>query len=61
MTAFEIAVGLGSIATAGAGMAYVGYLVKTSGRDRPDDPARVQRFLDTAPYERLDSVLSKQR
>lgn len=59
MTPFEIALSFGSVAAAGIGLVYVAHVVKTSGRDRPHDPDAVQRLLDTAPYERLDKVLSE--
>jgi len=59
MTPFESAVSFGSFVAAGIGIAYVAYVVKSSGRDRPHDPAAVQRLLDVAPYERLDKVLDK--
>jgi hypothetical protein len=60
MTPIEIAISLGSFATAGATLTYVSYLVKTSGRDRPHNPEAVRHLLDTAPYDRLDNILSRE-
>lgn len=49
----------GSLLLAGVGTAYVTRLVRISGRDRPQDAERVKALIATAPYERLDNVLSK--
>ena len=59
MAPTEIGASLGSLAAAGASVAYVSHLIRTSGRDRPHDPARVQHLVDRAPYHRLDNVLAK--
>jgi hypothetical protein len=61
MTSIEILTSAAALLTAGVGVAYVVYLVRSSGRDRRADPVRVQRLIDTAPYERLDGVLAKPR
>lgn len=47
MTRFDIGLSVGSVILSGVGMAYVAYIVKTSGRDRPRDPEAVQKFIDS--------------
>lgn len=59
MTNLEIAISAGSILTAAATVAYVVNVVRHAGRDRPQDPARLKRFVEAAPVERLQSVLVK--
>lgn len=59
MTGFEIFLSAGSVATAIGGLAYVAHVVRTSGRDRPHDPERVDAMVKNAPLERLDNVLVK--
>jgi hypothetical protein len=59
MTTFEMMLSLSSVAAGAATIFYVANLVKISGRDRPEDPERLQRFIEDAPYERLDRVLQK--
>lgn len=49
MIAFEIVLVAGSVIFAGIGMFFVGYIVRTSGRDRPHDPEAVRKFIETAP------------
>ena len=46
MTKFEIIISAGSVMIALCVLWYVRYVVRTSGRDRPRDPDRVQRFVE---------------
>lgn len=59
MTNLEIVISAGSVVTAAATIAYVMHVARHAGRDRPHDPARVKRFVEAAPVERLQSVLDK--
>lgn len=59
MTTLEIVISAGSVVTATATIAYVIHVARHAGRDRPHDPARLKRFVDAAPVERLQSVLTK--
>lgn len=59
MTGFEIVLSAGTITAAMGGIGYVAHLVRTSGRDRPSDPARVAAMVKAAPMDRLDIVLEK--
>ncbi|WP_298905025.1 hypothetical protein [uncultured Aliiroseovarius sp.] len=57
MTSFETAfLIVSTLVTAGA-LAYLVWLLRTSGRDRVDDPDLVEQFRETAPFEKLDQVL----
>lgn len=46
MQQFEIILSVISVVVAMAGLLLVYWIVRTSGRDRPRDPARVQRLVD---------------
>jgi hypothetical protein len=46
MLPFEIMLSVTSIVIAAAGLLLVHRIIRTSGRDRPRDPARVQRLVD---------------
>ena len=46
MQPFEIILSVISVVVAMAGLLLVYWIVRTSGRDRPRDPARVQRLVD---------------
>ena len=46
MTHFEMALSIASVFASCAGLLYVRWIVRTSGRDRPYDPEAVQRFVD---------------
>lgn len=46
MQTFEIILSIVSVTVAVASIWYTIRIVKTSGRDRPRDPERVQRFVD---------------
>lgn len=59
MTWFEIILSTGTVATTVAGIFYIARIARTSGRDRPSDPARVNAMVKAAPLHRLDRVLSK--
>lgn len=59
MTPLEMMIGTCSVAAAAATVGYVLYVVRHAGRDRPYDPERVKRLVETAPMERLDNVLAK--
>ncbi|MGH1445204.1 MAG: hypothetical protein ACRBBO_04070 [Cognatishimia sp.] len=37
---------------------YLTWLVHTRGRDPVDDPKLVERFFETAPFEKLDHILA---
>jgi|GEM_PF-2896839 hypothetical protein len=59
MSGFEIALSASSMSAAVASIVYVSYLVRVSGRDRPNNPDLVKHFVESAPMNRLDNVLSK--
>lgn len=59
MTPLDIMTSAACIAFAGAGVAYVAHIIRTSGRDRHEDALRVQHVIESAPYERLDNVIAK--
>lgn len=46
MQPFEIVLSIISVLVALAGLLLAYYIVRTSGRDRPRDPARVQRLVN---------------
>ena len=46
MLPFEIMLSVTSIVIAAASLLLVHRIIRTSGRDRPRDPARVQRLVD---------------
>jgi hypothetical protein len=46
MTLFEIIISAGSVMIAICGLWYIRHIVRTSGRDRPHDPARVKRLVE---------------
>lgn len=46
MNLFETIISAGSVIIAICGLWYVRHIVRTSGRDRPHDPERVQRFVE---------------
>jgi hypothetical protein len=54
MNTFDIIVSIASVVLGGAAIAYVAYLARVSGRDRPRDPERLRRFIENAPYHLLD-------
>jgi flagellar basal body-associated protein FliL len=55
----EIIVMIACAVLAIAGVIYVFWVVRHSGADRISDPARVRKLVASAPYHRLDNVLSK--
>lgn len=50
MTTFEVFLSIGSVVIAIVAWLYVWRLVQTSGRDRPHDPAAVERFIKKAAW-----------
>ncbi|WP_424977335.1 hypothetical protein [Leisingera sp. S232] len=54
MTSFEIASSVCVLLITAAILLYLRHLVRTSGSDPIDDPERVKRFLETAPYHLLE-------
>lgn len=56
-TLFQITTVIIALAAIGA---YV-YAVRSAGRDRPENAEAVQALLETAPYQRLDNIVSKER
>lgn len=59
MSMFEITFNIGCFALAGASIVYLMQVVRNSGRAHRLEPARVKHLIDTAPYERLNTILSK--
>ena len=57
MTPVEIILSVASVVIALGVSLWMRHLGNTAGRDRPRDPERLQRFLDSAPYENLDKVM----
>ncbi|MEP2532700.1 hypothetical protein [Shimia sp.] len=57
MTLFEIAFLIVCILMTAVTVAYFTWLVWTRGRDPVDDPKLVEKFRETAPYQKLDHVL----
>ncbi|MFG6583054.1 hypothetical protein [Sulfitobacter sp. 1A12779] len=53
MATFDIVVSIASVVLAGVTIAYMAYLARVSGRDRPHDPERLRRFIANAPYHLL--------
>ena len=48
MTTLDLYVSIGSVVIAIVGILYVFHAVRHAGRDRPHDPAAVQRFIESA-------------
>lgn len=51
MPAVEIALSVSSLVAGAVSVAFVAYLIRTSGRDRPNDPSRLARFIQNAPRD----------
>lgn len=49
MTTFDITVSIASIVVAGVTIAWLRHLTIHAGRDRPNDPERLRRFIENAP------------
>jgi hypothetical protein len=60
MATFDIIVSISSIVLAAVTIAYMAYLARVSGRDRPHDPERLRRFIANAPYN-LDGERHSQK
>jgi len=56
-TLFQIS----AVVLTAAGLGAYVYAIRTSGRGRPENAEAVQTLLDTAPYTRLDNIVSKPR
>lgn len=54
MTVFEIAINVSLLLITAAVLLYLRHLVRVSGSDPVDDPERVIRFRETAPYHLLE-------
>ncbi|WP_424940625.1 hypothetical protein [Aliiroseovarius sp. S253] len=54
MTAFEIVINVCVLPITVAVLLYLRHLVRVSGSDPVDDPERVIRFRETAPYHLLE-------
>ncbi|MBM1556216.1 hypothetical protein JQV19_06080 [Sulfitobacter mediterraneus] len=54
MTVFEIAINVCMLLITAAVLLYLRHLVRVSGSDPVDDPERVKRFRETAPYHLLE-------
>lgn len=62
MTTFDLYVSIGSVVIAIVGILYVFHVVRHAGRDRPHDPAAVQRLIESAvrlSAERGDGCLDE--
>ena len=59
MTSLEILLSITAVAVAIAGNLYVLRVVRSSGRDRPYDPERVQKLIENTPMEILEKVLDE--
>ncbi|NDV50163.1 hypothetical protein [Salipiger sp. PrR003] len=59
MTSFDVIMSAGSVLAAGASVVHMAHLFRTSGREAPNDPIRVRRFVENAPYEGIYNILSK--
>jgi len=46
MSFFEVFLSVVSVVASASGLYYVRWIVKTSGRDRPKDPAAVLRLIE---------------
>lgn len=57
MTLFETAFLIVCMLLTAVAVVYFTWLVWTRGRDPVDDPKLVERFHETAPFEKLDQVL----
>ena len=60
MATFDIIVTIASVVLAAATIAYMAYLARVSGRNRPHDPERLRRFIANAPYN-LDGERHSQK
>lgn len=61
MATFDIIVSISSVVLAAITIAYMAYLARVSGRDRPHNPDRLRRFIANAPYNLDDERLSQKR
>lgn len=61
MATFDIIVSISSVVLAAVTIAYMAYLARVSGRDRPHDPKRLLRFIANAPYSQNGKKHSQDR
>ena len=61
MTMIEIALNAGALAFALSGVVFVAAVLRTSGSEHVADPQRVAHLVETAPYDRLDNVVTRHR
>ncbi len=61
MTLIELANSGASLAFALTGVLYVAWVVRKSGADRKQEPARVRRVVENAPYARVHNIISRRR
>jgi hypothetical protein len=61
MTGFEIAFSVCVLLITAVILQYLRNLIRTSGSDPIDDPERVKRFLETAPYHLLECPSAEDR
>ncbi len=54
MATFDFIVSIASVVLAGVTIAWMAYLARVSGRDRPHDPERLRQFIANAPYHLLE-------
>jgi hypothetical protein len=59
MLELNLFVSVASAFGAAASIGLVIYGLRHAGRDRPAKPVLVEQLVNTAPYERLDNILSK--
>lgn len=58
MTSFEIALSVGSVAAAALSIGYMAHLLRTSVQPMRVSKDRLDRFVQNAPYHRLDKRLT---
>lgn len=58
MTGVEITILIVCFLMTAVAVIYLAWLVHTRGRDPVDDPKLVERFHQTAPFEKLDHILA---
>ncbi|WP_417525579.1 antitoxin Xre/MbcA/ParS toxin-binding domain-containing protein [Marinovum sp.] len=51
MTLVETIVSITSVIASVLAILYMRHIARHAGRDRPHDPERLRRFIETAPYE----------
>ena len=60
MTTPEIVAILATVTIGSAALiAYILWVVRTSGSDRKEDPELVRSLIDEAPYDRISNILPR--